>query len=289
MTLSFPAIGTSWRIDLSTDISENARQQLDADIHARINAFDRAYSRFRNDSLVADATRAAGTFILPVDAEPMMDLYTDLYRVTNGAFTPLVGKLLSDAGYDATYSLQPKILETPPRWEDVMTYHPPTLTTTKPVQLDFGGLGKGYLIDLVGAVIEMHGIHDYTIDAGGDIRHRSATQQQIRVGLEHPEDRSSVIGVATISNLSICGSAGNRRAWNEFHHIFDPHSLSSPKHILATWAIAKTTLIADAMATGLFLSSPREFLSLAPFEYLILKPDYTVEMSPNFPAELFTQ
>lgn len=286
--IQFPAIGTHWNIRITQDITEDARQTLEAAIQSRLTTFDRAYSRFRDDSLVAAISKKADTYLLPDDAQPMLDLYADLYRFTDGAFTPLVGKLLSDAGYDASYSLQPKQLTAPPQWNDVMTYRPPTLITTQPIQLDFGGLGKGYAIDLIGAVIEAHRITEYTIDAGGDIRHRSRHGATIRVGLEHPEDRTSVIGVATIANKSICGSAGNRRTWKNFHHIINPHELASPKHILATWAVAPTTLIADAMATCLFLTSPQKLLQLVPFEYLILRPDYLVDMSPHFPAELFT-
>ena len=34
--------------------------------------------------------------------------------------------------------------------------------------LDFGAAGKGYLVDIVGQVLENHGIKNYVIDAGGD-------------------------------------------------------------------------------------------------------------------------
>ena len=50
--------------------------------------------------------RAAGSWSLPPDAPPLLDLYRRLYLVTDGAVTPLVGRALTDLGYDPTYSLR---------------------------------------------------------------------------------------------------------------------------------------------------------------------------------------
>ncbi len=83
------------------------------------------------------------------------------------------------------------------------------------------------------------------------------------------------------------GRYGNRRAWADFHHIINPHTLASPRHILAIWAIAETTLIADAMATCLFFTPADTLLAHYRFSYLIVKADHTLEMSPDFPAEIF--
>ena len=121
------------------------------------------------------------------------------------------------------------------------------------------------------------------------MRQRDARGETLRVGLEHPEDTTSVIGVANISNQSLCGSAGNRRKWADFHHIINPETLSSPKELLAVWVIAKNTLLADILTTGLFFVSPDSLLKHFKFEYLILRPDYSVEKSEGFNVELYTK
>ena len=279
----FEAIGTHWNIDIDGDASVD----VFARIRERIEIFESAYSRFRANSLVSKMSREAGTYQLPEDAKPMIDLYEKLYKITGGAFTPLIGSLLAEAGYDSAYSLTPKELHTPPKWDDVLDYHFPTLTLKKPAMLDFGSLGKGYAIDLVGEMLDQQGIHSYCVDAGGDMRYRNTEGKPLRIGLEDPGNAGKVIGVATIKNESLCGSAGNRRAWDKFHHIMDPRTLGSPRHLLTAWTVADSTLIADAMATCLFLVSPTDLLPHFDFEYLILRPDYTVEMSKGFPGEVF--
>ncbi len=115
--------------------------------------------------------------------------------------------------------------------------------------------------------------------------------QELTIGLEHPENNKQVIGTIKINNESICGSAGNRRAWGNFHHIINPKTLTSPKRLLSTWIIAKTTLIADAMATCLFLVDSDKIDQVLKrqfdFEYLLVKDDYSLEKSEKFNAEIF--
>lgn len=280
----FEATGTHWTIDIDGDSSVDVFSR----IRERIETFESIYSRFRANSIISKMGKDAGAYQLPDDAKPMLDLYEKLYKITAGAFTPLIGSLLAEAGYDSTYSLTPKELHTPPTWDEVLEYSFPTLTLKKPAMLDFGSLGKGYMIDLVGEMLDQQGIHSYCVDAGGDMRYRNSQNEPLRVGLEDPGDPGKVIGVATLkTGQSLCGSAGNRRAWNKFHHIMDPRTLGSPRHLLTAWTVAESTLIADAMATCLFLASPTNLLPHFDFEYLILRPDYTVEMSKGFPGEVF--
>lgn len=283
-TRTFDAIGTRWHIEFSDIPYGVDPARVMTQVWSRIDAFDKAYSRFRGDSLVTKISNAAGTYVLPADAASMIELYRDLYDRTNGAFTPLIGSTMSEAGYDAKYSLTAGEVHTPPAWEVAMTFDAPNLTTHAPVLLDFGAAGKGYLIDLVSDIIERAGIHTYVVDAGGDIRVRMATP--LRIGLEHPDTPMEVIGVLELTDGSVCGSSGSRRAWGPYHHIIDPHTLTSPETIRATWVVASTTVLADALATCLYFVPPAALSGYA-FEYLILNADHSVDKSANFPAELF--
>jgi FAD:protein FMN transferase len=284
----FDAIGTRWQIDIPETYSEHVRAQALEHVFARIAVFDKDYSRFREDSLVMEMARRSGTYPLPPDAQPMFDLYRDLYALTDGAFTPLIGQTLVDAGYDARYSLKPGTLSAPPSWDKAMTYSYPTLTLYTPALLDVGAAGKGYLVDIVGELLVNEGIRSFCVDAGGDMLYKSEVLEPLRVGLENPQNTSQVIGIAEITRGSICGSAGNRRAWKGFHHTIDPRTQKSPDHILATWVTADTALLADALATCLFLTSPEKLHAVYDFSHCMLYPDMTVGTSPHFPAEFFT-
>jgi len=283
-TISFEAIGTQWSIELY-DV-DHFPAQLKAMILARIELFDKDYSRFREDSLVTKMSKQAGMYLLPDDAKPLFDLYKELYEMSKGSVTPLIGQTLADAGYDAAYSLQSKPLVRPPAWDDVLSYDFPNLTFSKPALLDVGALGKGYLVDIIGELLETQGRGAYCIDAGGDMRHRQGSQT-LQVGLEHPTQAELAIGVASIANESICGSAGNRRTWGDYHHIIDPATLQSPRHIAAVWVIADSTLLADALTTALFFMSPQALAKRYTFKYALVRSDYSLEHSADFPANFF--
>ena len=287
MKYQFEAIGTQWELDFELPSSKDHPQLLQQ-ILERIEFFDATYSRFRPDSLVTAMSQTADTWQLPADAQPLLQLYQHLYDLTHGAFTPLIGQFLSDAGYDAEYSLQPKKTKPILNWHEVMSYQHPSLSMYSPQLLDFGAAGKGYLIDLVAEELKKWGATSFTIDAGGDIKHYSqAHAQPLTIGLENPLQLDEVIGVVEFSNQSICASAGNRRSWDTYHHIINPHTQSSPRHILATWVIAPTALIADALATALFLVEPEELLPHFQFDYLILQSSMQIKKSSGFTAQLF--
>jgi thiamine biosynthesis lipoprotein len=281
----FEAIGTHWQIDIFSDLSEQEKNKLEKHIHERIEIFDATFSRFRADSWVTQLSQKAGLYQLPPDGEALFELYKKLYDATDGAVTPLIGQILADAGYDATYSLETKELHAVPEWDAVISLTDTTVTLFKPALLVFGAAGKGYLVDCISRLLENEGISQYCVDAGGDIYFKNNTPA--RIGMENPENTEEVIGIVTLNNQALCGSAGNRRAWGDWHHIINPHTHISPRHIAAVWVIASSAALADGLTTALFFSDPNYLKTLFSFEYTILFADFHIEKSDNFSAEFF--
>ncbi len=155
-----------------------------------------------------------------------------------------------------------------------------------PILLDFGAAGKGYLVDIIGELLEEKGIHEYVIDASGDIRHRGPDME--RIGLENPHDASWVIGIMNVQNASLCASATNRRQWGGgMHHVLDPSSASPARTVVATWARAETTMIADGLATALFFTEGERLREKWDFQYARLEEGGKVSHSHEFMGELF--
>jgi thiamine biosynthesis lipoprotein len=284
----FDAIGTIWDIKIQKALSIKEIESLEAKIKKRIEQFDKDYSRFRSDSYVSKIANKIGEHQLPRDAQPLMDLYKQLYGLTERKMSPLVGHLLEDAGYDANYSLTLKKFRAEEKWEDIIEYSYPIITIKHPTLLDFGAAGKGYLIDIIGTLLRKNQLYEFTINAGGDILHHSEGNSSISVGLENPEQLDQVIGVVKISNKSICGSAGNRRVWGEFNHIIDPTTQKSSKNLKAVWVIANSALMADGLATALYFKDGPTLKKSFDFEYALLKKDNSIEYSNGFQAEFFS-
>jgi len=283
-SISFEAIGTIWHINTLHDLPAHVLQK----IKARIEEFSRTYSRFREDSLVSQIAKRPGTYTFPSDANHLLGFYWNLYLLTSGKVTPLIGSMLERAGYDASYSLHAKSQQPLASWEEVISWKSDgIMEVTSPCMLDFGAAGKGYLVDLVAHILDRAEIKEYVIDASGDVLHRGSSLN--RVGLEHPTDVSSVIGVIDVRGKSLCASASNRRAWGKgLHHIFDPDSRSPVRDVIATWVVADETMVADGLATALFLAEPSLLGQCYDFQYVRMYSDGSVDYSHNFEGELFS-
>jgi thiamine biosynthesis lipoprotein len=284
-TFSFEGIGTHWEIEIYSLITPTQLDYLKELVRQRVEKFEQTYSRFKPDSFINAALLQKGVVELPSDSKKLFDIYKELYTVTDGLFTPLIGQVLVDAGYDMDYSLKPKILRIPPAWEDTARYSFPHITIKKPTIYDFGAAGKGHLIDLVAQVVVEQGFSEFCVDAGKDILLFS--KSPIRIGLENPLNFNEAVGVVTLSKGSICASAGSRRTWGPYHHIINPKTLTSPNRVLATWVIADEAIVADALSTCLFLVPAKKLTPYFSFEYFTLFQDNTFEKSSSFPAELF--
>ncbi len=154
---------------------------------------------------------------------------------------------------------------------------------------DLGALGKGYFVDVIEQRLTSAGLKRFLVNGSGDISYKGTGA--ISVGLEHPGDPTKVIGVIEMTGAKnsscMCSSGINRRKWGKYNHVIDPHTSSSPDEIIATWVIAPTTAIADALASCLFFVAPENFASKYQFEYCIMNKENKIKKSPGFEATFY--
>jgi thiamine biosynthesis lipoprotein len=279
----FSAIGTSWQIQTSSALPAAIRDA----VAALIEAFDRDWSRFREDSLVTALARSGGAVTAPPDAAAMLDAYVELGAATAGAVNPLVGDALARRGYDAGYGFIDHGARASPRdWTAQLDWSEKTLRLSSPAVIDVGALGKGRLVDRVLAEIAPWVDGRIVVDASGDLAVRGGPE---RVGLEHPYDPRRAIGVWEVTDAALCASATNRRAWGDgLHHVLDARTGQPVRTIAATWALAADAMTADAAATALFFDGGPELAHRWGVQWVRMTTDGRVEWSPDCKAELFS-
>jgi thiamine biosynthesis lipoprotein len=279
----FEAIGTAWQVDTREPLPADAQ----AAVLARIDDFDRTWSRFRADSTVSAISQDGGEWVLPDEAAALLSFYDELHAATDGAVNPLVGRTLADLGYDAGYSLAPAQRPAKvPSWS-TLQFTAPVLRTSEPLLIDVGAAGKGLLVDLVSAIVGEH-THRFTVDASGDMYHGGTTP--IRVALEHPLDPTRAIGVAELDpEDALCASATNRRVWGDgLHHVLDARTGRPTDDVIATWVVvAQSCLWADGLATAHFVAEPERLVERFAHEFVRMHADGRVEWSAGFPGEVF--
>jgi FAD:protein FMN transferase len=290
---TFEAIGTHWQIETHQPLGRRLQQR----ILERIEQFDTTYSRFRPDSLVSRVAAApdGGCFDFPDDSVALFDLYERLHTASGGAVDPLVGRDLELLGYDQTYSLTPA----PDRvraevhargrasWSKDIIRDGTSLVTRRPLMIDVGAAEKGYLVDIVSAILREAGFTQFVVDGSGDIRHSG--ESSMRVGLEHPFDPRLVIGVGNLQNRALCASAVTRRAWGDgLHHVLDARAGVPVRDVVATWVVADEAATADGLATALFFTRADQLAEVFQFSYVRMFADGRAEISQNFDGELFS-
>jgi thiamine biosynthesis lipoprotein len=281
---SFDGIGTRWEVSTPRPLDGTVRALL----LAVVERYDGVWSRFRSDSTVGAMSRQPGRFQFPEEAAALGQLYRSLYDLTAGAMTPLIGGSLERLGYDASYSLRPSGSPlAAPRWEDALDWEGSSLTTDAPVVLDIGAAGKGQLVDLLAAELRSLGHEDFLIDASGDLLHSG--HDPIKVALEHPYDPARAIGTVSLTGSALCASASNRRVWGDgLHHVLDGTTGRPVTTAVATWTMADSTMVADALATALFFAPGAVLEHTFDFSWLTVFSDGSAAYSPGFEGTLFT-
>lgn len=249
-TYEFDAIGTHWAIEVLSN--QELSDELIADIHHTVDRFDQRYSRFREDSLIAELAR---TGILKNPPQEMIDMLTfakQMHKDSGGAFTVAVGASLHRMGYGSRVhgrSIDRNI------W-DTITFSRNEIVTPVGEMLDFGGFGKGWLIDKLVEIMREARIQEFIVNGGGDLYCQSESPIEFR--LEDPHDMMKQYGQTRITRGALAASNTIKRAWRDGdtlrHHIVDPATdAPSESPVIASFVKADTALIADTMATILIL------------------------------------
>ena len=279
----FEAIGTTWCLLTPEPLPDVTLDR----VRAVVEAYDRTWSRFREDSLVALVARDGGTVELPHHAVELLDLYDVLEARTAGAMTPLVGAGLEALGYDAGYRLRPRGAPVPAPDARVLRRSGTTLTVARPVLLDVGAAGKGQLVDLVAAELTACGAGEHVVDAGGDMVHRGP--EALRVGLQVPGDPERVLGVVELRDAALCASGVDRRVWGDgLHHVLDARTGEPTREVVATWVVAARAMVADALATAHFLAGADVLQGVAEHTYVRLHADGRARYALGLPGAVFT-
>ena len=282
-SIAFDAIGTRWTI--------TAAEPIEAALVARVDEviaeYDALWSRFRPDSGVARIAAGEAVDLGPT-APPLLDLLADLRERTGGGVDPLVAASLDHLGYGPAGDLRPA-----PGWlpapRAAVRRDGTVVRTDPPALLDVGSAGKGQLVDLVAAALADAGRREAIVDASGDLRVAGAP---LRVALEHPYDPTAAIGVVEVAEGAIAGSAVNRRDWSleggrRLHHVLDARTGEPVDTVAATWVLAESAMVADALATALFLVEPEALEDAYDFRWVRMRTDGVATWSADLPGEVF--
>lgn len=227
-------------------------------------------SRFVADSELMRLCETVGT---AVPVSPMLyqavKFALAVAAETNGAFDPTIGREMAARGFNREHRsgrTLPAAAAGDATYRDVqLDSKRRTITLRKPLTLDLGAVAKGLAIDT--AARELASFRDFAIDAGGDLFLSGLNEegQPWSVGLRHPLENDEVIETLRVSGKAVCTSGGYERrvagTANE-HHILDPRTGTSPREVASVTVIAPNAMLADALATAVFVLGSKEGVAI---------------------------
>ena len=107
--------------------------------------------------------------LLALDAHTVQVIQAAHYwsRLSGGAFHPVkAARVLAGVGARPGLQLNTAVAG----WADIEVLSPTTVRVGQPLTLDFGGIAKGYAVDLAADVLLHCGVTNALINAGGDLR-----------------------------------------------------------------------------------------------------------------------
>ncbi len=155
-------------------------------------------------------------------------------------------------------------------WERIRLYENGAEKLTEGVELDLGGIAKGYAIDRAVEAMRKAGVEGGLVNVGGDIRcfGRRGDGKKWRVGVRDPfnPDGDRMFTILEIDGGAVCTS-GNYFRYAEidgrrYSHIVDPRTGAPVDAAASVTVVAPTATVADAWATALSVLGPAGFEKL---------------------------
>jgi len=187
---------------------------------------------------------------------------------SGGRFNPAIGGLISLWGFHTSdYPIEGPpptqtqinaILDLAPSSRDIRINGLQMHSDNPAVQLDFGGIAKGYAVDLSINLLRKLGIRNAMVNAGGDLRAMgSHGNRPWLVAVRKPGGGN--IGSVEVRGDEAIFTSGNYERFRQdqsqrYAHILDPRTGWPATDIASVTVISSEGLLADAAATALVVA-----------------------------------
>ena len=270
VTLQGSAQGTTWQV-MYVDPQQRSFQGA---IDTTLLEFDRCLSLYRRDSELSLFNRSTSWEFQSPFFYPVLKKSAAIYAATNGAFDPTImplteayraGKKTGQPWWEKTDSLLQYV-----GFSQISFDETGVRKSKEQVRLDFDGIAQGYSVDVLAALLERNGIHDYMVEIGGEVRCKGLKNGKAwTIGIDnplHPEQKEATVALMNRAATT----AGNYRDYYQqqgktLGHIINPVTgFSTPGSLLSVTVFAADAITADGYDTAFMvmgLEATRRFLA----------------------------
>ncbi|MDD5132804.1 MAG: FAD:protein FMN transferase [bacterium] len=260
-------LGTVVEIKIIDADPQKAKQALTA-AFAEISRLEKLMSHFDQDSALSRLNKQGYSGDMELCA--LISQAVEISKITDGGFDVTVGPLMNLWDFKAKVPRVPSLQQIRNTLKNIgykyinIDSNKNRIMIKKGIDLDLGGIAKGYAADQAIAVLQKEGICTALVNAGGDIR--AIGDKEWDIGLKNPRG-NDILAAITVKDKAVVTSGDYERYFikegKRYHHILNPNTGYPADLCQSVTVIAPTATAAVALAKGVFVAGPLKGLKLA--------------------------
>jgi thiamine biosynthesis lipoprotein len=279
---TFDAMGTRIHVIAAPDSDVEMVNRAASTVERIFGSQEARFSRFRPDSELSRINANAGRWTqISRPFSEVTRLALTAAEHTGGLFDPTVLRALRAAGYERTFTEVLERTKTAPHedgdipsirreartllikgsiscgaWRTI-ELEDDRILMPRGAELDFGGIAKGWTVDLAAEAIE--GLPWTIVDAGGDLRIVGTTPPEgLDIAVDDPEARGVEALRLRLTSGALATTSVTVRSWGpRSHHVIDPRtSLPAMTEVIQATVWADTCADAEVWSKAALLTGP---------------------------------
>ncbi len=260
-------LGSPFEMTVVANDSLQGNQYIDKAI-AEVKRIENLISDWIPTSQISNVNDNAGLKPIVVDKEvfELIERANKISKLTNGAFD------ISYASMDKIWKFDGSMKEMPTEeaiknsvakvgYQNIILNEKSTtiFLKNKGMKLGLGGIGQGYIADKIKALLVESGCKSGIVNVSGDIFAwgKQPDDKPWTVAIVNPMNKNKVFATFPLEDSAVetSGSYEKFVTFNgiRYSHIIDPRTGYPATGIVSVSVFAKTTELADALATGIFV------------------------------------
>ena len=232
----------------------------------KINELDDMLSTGKETSEVSRLNRS-GEAVLSPTAANLVKRSLDIYKKTDGLFDITIYPLMELWGFPTKNYKVPSEKEIEEKLKlvgsDKIDFNEETRKISfknKGMEIDFGGIGKGYITDELVKILTDEKVESAIINLGGNVFgfRKKPDGSLWNIAIRDPNEPDKYMAAIRLEDSAVITSGGYERYFEEngviYHHILDPRTgKPSESGLKSVSIISKDGTLADALSTSLFI------------------------------------
>ncbi|MBQ4467434.1 MAG: FAD:protein FMN transferase [Firmicutes bacterium] len=176
-----------------------------------------------------------------------------------------------------------------------------TVTLEDDMEIDLGGIAKGYTSDRIEELMKNCGVEHGLINLGGNVQviGNKPDGSDWKVAVIDPQDQEYYVGIVAVSDKAVITSGGYQRYFEQdgktYIHIIDTSDgYPAANGLLSTTVVSDDGTLADALSTSLFVMGPEKAVDYwransDKFDMVLVKDDGTLLVTEGLDGRFNTE